>query len=104
LRWTGQSRAAFARQYLTGSFYLSHSFSVIVAQPLSFTLSRTLRALDNRCGFPSAGCSALCASQPANAAVNPVSKYPVSKLKFAAGLAADPQRLCVKETMASSET
>ena len=33
--------------------------------------------------------SALCASQPANAAVNPV-----SKLKFAAGLAADPQRLC----------
>jgi len=38
LRWTGQSRAAFARQYLTGSFYLYHSFSVIVAQPLSFTL------------------------------------------------------------------
>jgi hypothetical protein len=37
---------------------------------------------------PSAGCSALRASQPANAAVNPV-----SKLKFAAGLAADPQRL-----------
>jgi hypothetical protein len=33
-------------------------------------------------------CSALRASQPANAAVNPV-----SKLKFAAGLAADPQRL-----------
>jgi hypothetical protein len=32
--------------------------------------------------------SALRASQPANAAVNPV-----SKLKFAAGLAADPQRL-----------
>jgi hypothetical protein len=50
-------------------------------------LSRTLRALDNRCGFPSAGCSALCASQPANAEVNPV-----SKLKFAVGLAADPQR------------
>jgi hypothetical protein len=34
-------------------------------------------------------CSALRASQPANTAVNPV-----SKLKFAAGLAADPQRLC----------
>ncbi|MCG2788797.1 MAG: hypothetical protein L6405_02470 [Actinomycetia bacterium] len=30
-------------------------------------------------------CSALCASQLSNAAVNPV-----SKLKFAAGLAADP--------------
>ena len=39
LRWTGQSRAAFERQYLTGSFYLYHSFSVIVAQPLSFTLA-----------------------------------------------------------------
>jgi len=36
--WTGQSRAAFERQYLSGSFYLYHSFSVIVAQPLSFTL------------------------------------------------------------------
>jgi hypothetical protein len=35
-RWTGQSRAAFGRQYLTGSFYLYHSFWVIVAQPLSF--------------------------------------------------------------------
>jgi len=34
--WAGQ--AAFERQYLTGSFYLYHSFSVIVAQPLSFTL------------------------------------------------------------------
>jgi hypothetical protein len=28
----------FERHYLTGSFYLYHSFSVIVAQPLSFTL------------------------------------------------------------------
>ena len=36
-RWTGQSRAAFERQYLLGNFYLYHSFSVIVAQPLSFT-------------------------------------------------------------------
>jgi hypothetical protein len=34
--WAGQ--AAFGRQYLTGSFYLYHSFSVIAAQPLSFTL------------------------------------------------------------------
>jgi hypothetical protein len=32
-----QSRAAFERQYLTDSFYLYHSFSVIVARPLSFT-------------------------------------------------------------------
>ena len=38
LRWTGQSRADFVRQHLTGSFYLYHNFSVIVAQPLSFTL------------------------------------------------------------------
>jgi len=37
-RWTGQSRAAFEEQYLTDIFYLYHSFSVIVAQPLSFTL------------------------------------------------------------------
>jgi len=29
----------FERQYLTGSFYLYHSFSVIVAQPLSFALA-----------------------------------------------------------------
>jgi len=36
-RWTGQSRAVFERQHLTGSFYFYHSFSVIVAQPLSFT-------------------------------------------------------------------
>jgi len=35
LSWTGQSRAAFESQYLTDSFYLYHSFSVIVAQPLS---------------------------------------------------------------------
>jgi hypothetical protein len=35
LSWTGQSRAAFEGQYLSGSFYLYHSFSVIVAQPLS---------------------------------------------------------------------
>jgi hypothetical protein len=28
----------FEKQYLTGSFYLCHNFSVIVAQPLSFTL------------------------------------------------------------------
>ena len=28
----------FERQYLTGSFYLYHSFSVIAALPLSFTL------------------------------------------------------------------
>jgi hypothetical protein len=40
LRWTGQSRAAFERQYLTDTFYLYHSFSVIVAQPLSFTLAQ----------------------------------------------------------------
>jgi hypothetical protein len=39
LRWTGQSRAVFEKQYLLGSFYLYHSFSVIVAQPLSFTLA-----------------------------------------------------------------
>ena len=31
--------AAFGRQYLTGSFYLYHSFSVIVAQPLSSMLA-----------------------------------------------------------------
>jgi hypothetical protein len=37
--------------------------------------------------------SALRASQPANAAANPA-----SKLKFAAGLAADPQRLGVKKS------
>ena len=30
--------AKFEREYLTDSFYLYHSFSVIVAQPLSFTL------------------------------------------------------------------
>ena len=30
----------FERQYLTDSFYLYHGFSVIVAQPLSFTLSQ----------------------------------------------------------------
>jgi hypothetical protein len=36
LEGTGQSRAVFERQYLTGSFYLYHSFSVIVAQSLSF--------------------------------------------------------------------
>jgi len=34
----------FERQYLTGSFYLYQSFLVIVAQPLSFTMARTLRA------------------------------------------------------------
>ena len=39
LRWTGQSHAAFERQYLFGSLYLYHSFSVIVAQPLSFTIA-----------------------------------------------------------------
>ena len=38
LRWTEQSRAAFEGQHLTGSFYLYHSFSVIIAQPLSLTL------------------------------------------------------------------
>ena len=38
-RWTGQSRAVFERQYLADSFYLCHSFSVIVAQPLSFTFA-----------------------------------------------------------------
>ena len=38
-RWTGQIRAVFERQYLTDSFYLYHNFSVIVAQPLSFTLA-----------------------------------------------------------------
>jgi len=36
---TGQSRAVFKKQYLTGSFYLYHSFSVIVAQPLSFAFA-----------------------------------------------------------------
>jgi hypothetical protein len=35
LRGTGQSRAVFERQNLTGSFYLYHSFLVIVARPLS---------------------------------------------------------------------
>jgi hypothetical protein len=60
----------------------------VIQKSYNYLLSRTLRALDNRCGWSSAGCSALRASQPANAAVNPV-----SKLKFAAGLAADPQRL-----------
>ena len=38
-RWTGQVMPLFERQYLTGSFYLYRSFSVIVAQPLSFTLA-----------------------------------------------------------------
>ena len=33
--WAGQ--AAFRNAYLTDGFYLYHSFSVIVAQPLSFT-------------------------------------------------------------------
>jgi len=37
-KWTGQSRAAFERQYLTDSFYLYHSLSVIVAQPLSLVV------------------------------------------------------------------
>jgi hypothetical protein len=32
----GKAVPLFERQYLTGSFYLYHSFSVIVAQPLSF--------------------------------------------------------------------
>ena len=31
----GKAVPFFERQYLTGSFYLYHSFSVIVAQPLS---------------------------------------------------------------------
>jgi len=35
LRWAGQSRAVFGRQHLIDSFYLYHSFLVIVAQPLS---------------------------------------------------------------------
>jgi len=47
LRWTGQSRAAFERQHLTGSFYLFHSFSVIVAQPLSFTFGGDRNDIDN---------------------------------------------------------
>jgi len=34
----GKAVPLFERQYLTGSFYPYHSFSVIVAQPLSFTL------------------------------------------------------------------
>ena len=33
----------FERQYLTGSFHFYHSFSVIVAQPLSFTLEDTYK-------------------------------------------------------------
>ena len=39
----GKAVPLFERQYLTGSFYFYHSFSVIVAQPLNFTLgcSRT---------------------------------------------------------------
>ncbi len=43
LRWTGQSRAAFERQYLTDSFYFYHSFSVIVAQPLSLVLRSLIK-------------------------------------------------------------
>jgi len=37
-RWTGQSRAVFERQHLTDSLYLYHSFSVIVARPLSLVV------------------------------------------------------------------
>ncbi|MCD4812045.1 hypothetical protein K8R14_05665, partial [bacterium] len=40
-RWTGQVMPLLESQYLTGSFYLYQSFSVIVAQPLSFTLAAT---------------------------------------------------------------
>jgi len=32
----GKAVPLFERQYLTDSFYLYHSFAVIVAQPLSF--------------------------------------------------------------------
>ena len=35
--WTKPCR--FWKQYLTGSFYLYHSFSVIIAQSLSFALA-----------------------------------------------------------------
>jgi hypothetical protein len=35
----GKAVPFFERQYLTENFYLYHSFSVIVARPLSFTLS-----------------------------------------------------------------
>jgi hypothetical protein len=44
-RWTGQSRAVFEKQYLTGSFYLYHNFSVIVAQPLSFMHTINMESL-----------------------------------------------------------
>ena len=54
LRWTGQSRAVFERQYLTGSFYLHHSFSVIVAQPLSFTLDGRMNLSDSQSPLPEA--------------------------------------------------
>jgi hypothetical protein len=36
----GKAVPLFERQHLTGSFYLYHSFSVINAQPLSFTLDQ----------------------------------------------------------------
>ena len=39
----GKAVLFFEKQYLTGSFYLYHSFSVIVAQPLSSTALRLLR-------------------------------------------------------------
>ncbi|MCK5723212.1 MAG: hypothetical protein KAI84_11805 [Gammaproteobacteria bacterium] len=40
----GKAVPLFERQYLTGSFYLYHSFSVIVAQPLSL-VDRTVTPL-----------------------------------------------------------
>jgi hypothetical protein len=72
-RWTGQSRAAFEKQYLTGSFYLYHGFSVIVAQPLSFTMAWTLRATPSL-RISSTGRKAQSASQPADSADNPAGK------------------------------
>jgi hypothetical protein len=39
----GKAVPLFERQHLTGSFYLYHSFSVIVAQPLSSTFGYKIR-------------------------------------------------------------
>jgi hypothetical protein len=39
----GKAVPLFERQYLTGSFYLYHSFSVIVAQPLSSMLAHYIK-------------------------------------------------------------
>jgi len=44
----GKAVPFFERQYLTGSFYLYHSFSVIVAQPLT-----PGKSIGNHSVFPS---------------------------------------------------